>query len=257
MAIVTAVERKFITRAEGLQRLQKMVGFLKNTAQKFKGAFPHWLNGATGEVIPFSMKDNGADLVETSYLMQGLLCARQYFNGSDAAETFLRQDVNSLWNGVDWNWFRRSNENVLYWHWSPTYNWDMILQIKGWNESLITYVLAASSPTSSIPKIAYDNGWASNGGMKNGAVYYGHTLPLGHPYGGPLFFSHYSFLGINPNSLTDVYANYQTQVINHTKINYEYCKANPKNFFGYNDMNWGSLQVIFPTAIMPVRQSMI
>ena len=239
MAIVTGISRNFITRAQGLTRMQTIVGFLKNTAQPFHGAYPHWLNGTTGVVIPFSTKDNGADLVETSYLMQGLLTARQFFNGSDAAETALRNDINILWNGVEWNWFRQNNQNVLYWHWSPNYNWDMNFQIHGWNEALITYVLATSSPNYSIPKNVYDNGWAQNGAIKNNNTYYGYQLPLGPASGGPLFFAQYSFLGINPNGLTDTYANYQTQTINHTKINYEYCKANPKGYYGYSNLCWG------------------
>ena len=239
MAIITGIHRNFITRAQGLARMQTIVSFLKNNAVKIKGAFPHWLNGTSGAVIPFSAKDNGADLVETSYLIQGLLCARQYFNGADAAETTLRDDINTIWNGVEWNWFRKNNENTLYWHYSNTNGWDMNMQIRGWNECLITYVLAASSTTFGIPKIVYDNGWAQNGNMKNGNTYYGYTLPLGPPLGGPLFFEHYSFLGIDPNGLSDQYANYQMQTVNHTKINYEYCKANPKNYIGYSDENWG------------------
>ena len=241
MAIVAGINRGFITRAQGLTRLQTMVSFLKNTAQKFHGAFPHWLNGTTGAVIPFSQFDNGADLVETSYLMMGLLTARQYFNGADATETNLRNDINTLWNAVEWNWFRQNNQNVLYWHWSPNFNWQMNHPIKGWNECLITYVLAASSTTYSIPPVVYSSGWTANGtnGFTNGNSYYGLNLPLGPAYGGPLFFSHYSFLGINPNGLSDVYANYQVQTTNHTKINYEYCRSNPKNFFGYSDSCWG------------------
>lgn len=239
MAILVGIHRGFITRTQGLARLQTMVSFLKNTAQTFHGAYPHWLNGTTGAALPFSTKDNGADLVETAYLIEGLLCARQYFNGNDAAETALRADINSIWQKVEWSWFRQNNQNVLYWHWSPTFNWDINLPIRGWNESLITYVLAASSPTSPIPKIVYDNGWANNGAMKNGNTFYGYPLPLGPNLGGPLFFEQYSFLGINPFGLTDAYANYQTQVINHTKINYEYCKANPRGWYGYSEAVWG------------------
>lgn len=239
MALIVGIKRNFITRAQGLARMQQVVSFLKNTAQKFHGAFPHWLNGSSGAVIPFSTMDNGADLVETSYLMQGLLTARQYFNDGGAAETSLRNDINTLWNNVEWSWFRKNNDNVLYWHWSPNYNWGMNVQIKGWNESLITYVLAASSTTHSVPKIVYDNGWASNGGMVNGSIYYGMQLPLGPAFGGPLFFEHYSFLGINPTGLVDAYANYKTQAVNHTKINYEYCKANPSNYYGYSNQCWG------------------
>jgi hypothetical protein len=239
MAIITGVHRNFITRSQGVARLQTITSFLKNTAKTFHGAFPHWLNGTTGAVIPFSQKDNGADVVETSYLVQGLLCARQYFNGADPAETALRNDINTIWNNVEWSWFRKNNENVLYWHWSPDYNWDMNFPIRGWNEALITYVLAASSSSFTIPKNVYDEGWAQNGAIKNNNTYLGYTLPLGPPYGGPLFFAHYSFLGINPNGLTDQYANYQTQTVNHTKINYEWCKSNPKGFYGYSDQCWG------------------
>jgi hypothetical protein len=239
MAIVAAVHRQFITRTQGLDRLQKIVGFLKNNTQTFHGAFPHWLNGSTGAVVPFSAKDNGADLVETSFLMQGLLAARQYFDNAGAAETALRNDINTLWNNVEWNWFRKGNENVLYWHWSPDFNWDMNHQVRGWNEALITYVLAASSPNYSIPKEVYDQGWASNGGMKNGATYYETQLPLGPPLGGPLFFEHYSFLGINPTNLSDAYADYGAQTKAHTLINYRYCVANPKGFYGYSTHNWG------------------
>ncbi len=239
MSIPVAISRNFITRAQGLTRIQTMVSFLKNTAQKFHGAFPHWLNGTTGVVIPFSTKDNGADLVETSYLMAGLLTARQYFNGADIVETTLRADINLLWNAVEWNWFRQGGQSVLYWHWSPNYNWDMNHKIEGWNECLITYIMASSSNTDSIPPVVYHNGFARNGAMINNNTYYGYQLPLGPANGGPLFWSQYSFLGVNPNGLNDMYANYQVQVNNHTKINYEYCKANPKAFFGYSNLCWG------------------
>ena len=239
MSIIVGIERGFITRKQGLDRLNTMTDFLKNTVVKYHGAYPHWLNGATGATIPFSAKDDGADLVETSYLMQGLLTARQYFNGNDTNETLLKNKINDLWKAVEWNWFTKNNENVLYWHWSPKFNWDMNMKITGWNESLITYVLAESSPTFPVTKTVYDEGWTRNGQMKNGKQFYGITLPLGPDLGGPLFFAHYSFLGINPNGLTDTYANYQTQNVAHSLINYNYCKANPKKFSGYSENCWG------------------
>ena len=239
MAIPVAINRNFITRADGLARLQKIAGFLKNTAQHFHGAFSHWMNGSTGAVVPFAQNDNGADIVETSYLMMGLLTARQYFDGTDAGETNLRTDIDSLWNAVEWDWFRQNGKNVLYWNWSPDYGWAVNVPVQGWNETLITYVLAASSTTHAIPKTVYDSGFTRNGAMVNGNSYYGYALPLGEPYGGPLFFEHYSFMGIDPNGLSDAYANYQTQTVNHSKINYEYCKANPKKYYGYSDSCWG------------------
>jgi len=239
MAIVAGVNRNFISRADGLARMQKIVAFLKNNAQKFHGAFPHWMNGATGAVVPFSAQDDGADLVETAYLMQGLLTARQYFSGAGTAETTLRTDITTLYNGVEWDWFRQGSQNVLYWHWSPNNGWAINMKISGWDEALITYVMAASSPTHGIPKAVYDNGWALNGGMKNGSSYFGVTLPLGPAQGGPLFFSQYSFLGIDPNGLKDAYASYDVQNKAHASINNKYCIANPKGYNGYSADCWG------------------
>jgi hypothetical protein len=239
LAIITGIERGFVTRADGFARMQKIVTFLKNTAQTFHGAYPHWLNGTTGAVIPFSANDNGADLVETSYLIQGLLTARQYFTAG-GAEASLRDDINVIWNRVEWSWFRKETaENQLYWHWSPDKAWQLNLPIRGWNECLITYVLAASSSTHGIPKAVYETGWARNGSMKNGKTFYGIQLPLGPDLGGPMFLSQYSFLGINPNGLSDAYADYAVQTKSHAQINFNYCVANPKNFYGYSDSVWG------------------
>jgi hypothetical protein len=239
MSILVGINRNFISRADGLQRINTIVRFLKDKCTRYHGAFAHWINGATGATVPFSQKDNGADLVETSFLMQGLLCARQYFNSANSDETTLRNNINILWNGIEWNWFRNGGQNVLFWHWSPDYNFDINMQIKGWNEALVVYVLAASANTDSITKIVYDNGWASNGGMKNGRTFYGVQLPLGPDLGGPLFFSHYSFLGINPRDLTDSYTNYFTQNTAQSLINYNYCVANPQHFNGYDSSIWG------------------
>lgn len=239
MSIIAAINRGFITRSQGLARIQTIVSFLKNTAPKFHGAFSHWLNGSTGTVVPFGPNDDGADLVETSYMVMALLCARQYFNTSDVAEVTLRNDINILWQNVEWDWFRQNGKKVLYWNWSPNSGFAVNVPIQGWNECLITYVLAASSPTHSIPKSVYDSGFARNGAMVNNNNYYGYQLLLGPSLGGPLFFEHYSFLGINPNGLSDAYANYQTQTLNHSKINYAYCVSNPKGWFGYSDSCWG------------------
>ncbi len=241
MAIVVAVNRNFISRQDGLARVQKISNFLTTSAKRYHGAFPHWLNGTTGATIPFSPKDDGADLVETSYLMQGLLTARQYFSSAtDAGEIALRQSINDLWNGVEWTWFTKNGaETNLYWHWSPNYNFDMNQPIRGWNEALITYALAASSNTFPIARTIYDASWAQNGKLVNGNSYYGIKLPLGPAYGGPLFFSQYSFLGINPRGLTDAYADYTQQNTAHTLINYTYCKTNPKQFSGYSANCWG------------------
>ena len=242
MAILVGIERNFITRQEGFERLNKIVSFLNHPdTDKFHGAFPHWLNGTTGKVIPFSQKDNGGDLVETAFLMQGLLTVKEYFKNGSAEEQAMCTSIQELYENVEWSWYRKNDENVLYWHWSPNYNWDMNHQIRGWDEALMVYVLAAGSPTYEIPKVVYDNGWARNGSypMENNKSFYGIQLPLGYDYGGPMFFAHYSFLGLDPRNLSDQYANYWTQNVAHTQINRAYCIANPQKYVGYSADIWG------------------
>lgn len=239
MAMLTAVNRGFITRQQALLRITTMVDFLQHKAQRFKGAYPHWLNGISGVVIPFSANDNGADLVETSFLAMGLLSARQFFSQPAAAETRLRDSINAIVDSIQWNWFRRGSEDVLYWHWSPDKGWAMNLKIQGWNECLITYVLAASSKHYAIPPLVYQKGWTRDGAFRNGKTFFGTVLPLGSDMGGPLFLSQYSFLGINPNGLSDAFANYKTQQVAHSLINQAYCRQNPQNRWGYSDSCWG------------------
>ncbi|MHB1147206.1 MAG: glucoamylase family protein [Lutibacter sp.] len=238
MAIVVGVERNYITRDQAIERLQKITNFLLN-ADRFHGAFPHWYYGNTGKVRPFFATDDGGDIVETSFMIQGLLTARQYFNKDNALENSLRAKINQLWNDVEWDWYT-NNKDVLTWHWSPNFGWAINHEIRGYNESLITYVLAASSTNHAINKTAYHNGWATGNDFTNGTVYYQKwKLPLGPSYGGPLFFAHYSFLGLDPRNLVDKYANYWEQNLNHTLINREYCVKNPKQFVGYGSGNWG------------------
>ncbi|MFT3949361.1 MAG: glucoamylase family protein [Agriterribacter sp.] len=238
MSIIVAADRKWITRDTAARFLLKMVRFLSK-ADAYHGVFPHWLNGITGKTIPFGRKDDGADLVESSFLFQGLLCARQYFNGSDKTETELRNRINWLWNDIEWNWFTRDGQEVLYWHWSPNNGWAMNFPLRGFNECLITYVLAASAERYPVPATVYHRGWVQSDFFKNGKQFYSHTLPLGFDYGGPLFFSHYSFLGLNPKGLKDRYADYWQQNVNHTLINHDYCVDNPKKFKGYGENCWG------------------
>lgn len=239
MSIIVGIERGFITRSQGIERFDKILDFLE-TADRFHGAWSHWINGNTGDVIPFSANDNGGDLVETSFLVQGLITVRQYLNAGNPTENALRSRITALYQGVEWDWYRRENQNVMYWHWSSDKGWAMNLQVRGWNEALMVYLMAAASPTHTIPKVVYDNGWANNGNIRNGNVYEGITLPLGYPYGGPLFLSQYSFLGLDPRGLSDAYcSDYFNQNKNHSLINYKYCIRNPKDFVGYSSANWG------------------
>lgn len=259
MAILVGIERKFITRQQGLERLSKIVNWLEK-ADRFHGAWPHWMNGETGKVKPFSKNDDGGDLVETAFLAQGLLTVREYFKDGSDPEKALAQKIDKLWKEIEWDWYRRGGQNVLYWHWSPQHEWAMNFAVTGYNECLIMYVLAAASPTHGIPAEVYHEGWARGGAIKNDPAHeqYGYHLALRHngseQYGGPLFWSHYSYLGLDPRNLKDQYADYWQHNKNHTLINRQYCIENPKGFEGYGENCWGltaSYSVKFYAAHSP------
>lgn len=247
MAIIVGIERAFVTREEGRKHLEKIVHFLE-TADRFHGAWPHWWNGETGKVVPFGKKDNGGDLVETSFMVQALLCVRQYYQNGNAAEKALAARADKLWKEVEFDWYR-NGKNVLYWHWSPTYAWEMNFAVRGYNECLIMYVLAASSPTHGVPAEVYHEGWADNGKIKEVnkpdgiAANYKYKLQMKHQgdawNGGPLFWAHYSYLGLDPRGLKDKYADYWEENRNQALINYQWCVDNPNKFKGYDSNNWG------------------
>jgi hypothetical protein len=238
MAMIVATQRHWITRDQADDRMLKILRFL-DKADSFHGVFPHWMNGETGKVIPFGRKDDGADLVETSYMMEGLLCARQYYNADNDKENEIRGRINGLWNDVEWDWFTRDGRDNLYWHWSPNNGWAMNFPIRGFNECMIVYILAESATRYPVPASLYRRGWAQSDFFVNGKTFYGYKLPLGFDYGGPLFFSQYSFLGLDPKGLKDEYADYWEQNYNHTLINRAYCIDNPKKFKGYGENCWG------------------
>lgn len=242
MAILAGVKRGFITRDEAFKRYSKIVEFLQK-ADRFHGAWPHWINGETGKVKPFSARDDGADIVETAYLMQGLLTVRQYFINGSEMEQALASEINTLWRQVEWSWFTRGGQKVLYWHWSPDWGWDMDFPVRGYNECLILYILAASSPTFPIQADVYNEGWARGGAIRTHVVQYGYLLSLKHngaeDYSGPLFWAHYSYLGLDPRFLKDKYADYWQENKNQTLINWKWCSENPGKYAGYSDKCWG------------------
>jgi len=237
MALVVGMSRGFITRSEGLAQFSKILNFLE-TCDRFHGAWPHWMNGNTGKVVPFGVNDDGADLVETTYMIMGLLTMRQYLDSTNTNENLMIGRINLLASSVEYDWFTHG-QNVLYWNWSPDNGWAINVKVQGYNETLITYILAASSTTHPVSADVYHQGYAANGAIKNGKSFYGYLLPLGEDYGGPLFFTQYTYLGLDPRTLSDMYANYWTQNVNQSLINYSYCVANPKNYIGYNAHSWG------------------
>ncbi|MFN3694289.1 MAG: glucoamylase family protein, partial [Ignavibacterium sp.] len=249
MALLVGAERGFKSRDLVVKRMLKILNFLVNQADRFHGAFPHWMNGSTGQVIPFGQYDDGGDLVETAFLIQGLLAARQYFDGQDSSETQIRNLITQIWQQVEWSWYRRySASNILYWHWSPNYGWQLNLQIFGPSESMIVYLLAIASPAYPMPASSFRYGWASQPYYVNGRTFYGYKIYVGWDYGGPLFFSHYSFLGFDPRNKKDMFCNYFVNNRNITLIHKAYCTANPGGWTGYNENCWGLTASDDPTG---------
>jgi hypothetical protein len=267
MALVVGMQRGFISREQGLDRLLKIVTFLED-APRYHGVWPHFMDGRTGVTLPvFSMFDDGGDLVETAFLMEGLLTARQYFtkkersetagvteeNHLKAAELFAR--ITKLWEGVEWNWYQRGPaKEALYWHWSTDFAWHINNRLTGFNETMIVYLLAMASPTHAISPSLYYTGWANQKSVgsdssrdnlrpgdsyTNGKNYFGIKLDVGWGTGGPLFFTQYSFMGLDPHAVTDRFTNYFENNRNIARINRAYCVANPKPFKGYSAAAWG------------------
>src|SRR5690606_8580265 len=242
MAILVGIERGFITRQQGFERFNHIVHYL-DTAERFHGAWPHWLDGQTGKTKPFSPKDDGGDLVETAFLVQGLLTVREYFKDGSEEEKALAAKIDKLWREVEWSWYQ-NGKDVLYWHWSPKHNWEMNFPVGGYNECLIMYVLAAASPTYPISPDAYHKGWARNGEIKTNRKFYDLETVLDHYEHsddaiGPLFWAHYSYLGLDPRNLKDQYGDYWLLNKNHALIHYRYCVDNPKGYEGYGENCWG------------------
>lgn len=241
MALMVGVKHGWITREQAVDRLLNLTKFLKTT-DRFHGMWAHWYNADTQKAYHFSKYDDGGDIVESSFMMEGLLAARRFFNHSTPKEKFLQQQITDLWKSMDWNFYTRG-QDVLYWHWSPNYGWKMNHPIHGYNECLITYILAASSPDHAISPEVYHKGWAGNNWdtFANNSTYYGMMLPLGNRkwMGGPLFFAHYSYMGLDPKGLRDRYANYWQQNKRQTLINRAYCIDNPYGWKGYGPDFWG------------------
>lgn len=239
MSILVGIERGFITREQGVAQLNTILNFFDN-ADRFHGAWSHWINGSNGVVIPFSPQDNGGDIVETAFLAQGLICVYEYFKNGSTEEMALANKADTLWKGVEWDWYTQ-NQNALFWHWSPDNGFAINFRLRGYNETLIAYILGSASPDHAIPAVAYHEGWANNGNITTSETQFNTPLILDHAGTGtgPLFWAHYSYLGLNPSNLSDQYANYWTLNVNHSKINYQHCVSNPSNFIDYGPNNWG------------------
>jgi hypothetical protein len=243
--ILVGIKRGFITRKQGVERLSTIVSFLSK-AQRHHGMWPHWIRAVTGETVPFAnptSKDNGGDIVESAFMMQSLLCVRQFLKDGNKDEKAIAHQIDQLWKEMDWDWYRNNNEYLL-WHWSPDYAFEKNFALKGYNESLITYILGASSPTHALGQSAYHNGWGRGGDIVNDNSLYGVPLLVKHNTGaqyiGPMFWAFFSYIGFDPRGIKDEFGiNYWKVNVSQAKIQQAYCVENPKGFKGYGENCWG------------------
>jgi hypothetical protein len=241
MATLVAIERGFIEREEAVTRLGKAVNWL-SSARRYHGAWSHWYL-PDGSTYPFSRYDDGADIVETAFLAQAFLTARQYFKTGNERENELANAFDSLWQSIEWNWFTQG-EHVLYWHWSPNHGFRMDFDIRGHNECLILYVLAASSPAYAVDPAVFHEGYMDNGRVYTDRRFYGLDLVLDHYESsddpvGPLFWAHYSHLGLDPRGLKNDRADFWTANRNHALVHYRHAVSNPYGYKGYGPQLWG------------------
>jgi hypothetical protein len=269
MALVVGTERGFITRKQGVERLNKITTFLEK-APRYHGAWSHFMDGKTGESLPvFDVVDSGGDLVESAFLMQGLLVARQFFNRGTPEEKALVERIERLWETMEWDWYRKTQDgDALYWHWTPEWSWYVNHRLTGFNETMIVYLLAIASPAHGVAPELYYSGWAGqseaarlyrkgwSGSAEgehyaNGTRYYGIKLEVGVGSGGPLFFAHYSYLGFDPHALTDLYTNYFENNRNLARINRAYATENPGKHKTYGEDAWGITASDGPRGYVP------
>jgi len=236
MTLIAGVERGWISREDAANHIVKIVRFLKK-AERYEGAWAHWYN-VKGEIVPFGNQNDAGEIIETTFMMGGLLTACEYFNGSSEAEKEIRTTTNEFWNTINWSHFVKDGKFYWIWH-RDTGKYE--LPISGWNETLLAYILAMAAPAGhDVPVSVYKSCWQ---GSKNfyhaGREYYGYPLPLGGNYGEALFLAHYSMFGMDPRKMEDSYCFYWQQNQNHTMINRHYCINEAPEEYAYDANNWG------------------
>ena len=262
MGLIVGIERGFITREQGLARFEKIISFLEK-ADRWHGMYSHWIDDRTGKTIAFAGsggEDDGADIVETSFLTAGLLCVRQYLKDGTDREKAIAERIDVIWRAMEWDWFAANDnrhstdanidpkDDCLLWHWSPTVGFKKNFHLEGYNECLLPYILAAASPAFSLSdeqaKASYKNGWSRKGGIVNNGSRYGVPFLVKHNSGvnevGPMFWVAFSYAGLCLEGYKDENGiDYHKAIGNHALIQYQYCLDNPKKWKTYSENCWG------------------
>jgi hypothetical protein len=265
--IIVGVERGFIPRQEGLDLILRQLRFLDTKAEKQKGAFGHWMDDGSGEIKPFMNPGTSVDLVETAFLIEGVIIAREYFKGDTPEEKELREIANRLSANVEWdkfmaraekdpsnpkktNWVHETNAPVMIWHWHPVDGFSDV-PVKGFNEALMCYLLGIGSETHPINPQSYYEGWMDpQRGLGKAREDFGIKHSLGYGVGWPLFFAHYTFIGYDPKQVSYDGKSYFDHFVDACRIQQLYAKSRAGEFKGFDTL-WGQAASLYPKGYRP------
>lgn len=241
-----AVERGWISRADAVQRIVRVLRFFHDSDQSgspeatgFKGFYYHFLDTKTGVRVWGSE----LSMIDTALLIAGALTASRYFSGDSPDETELRNLTDFLYQRIDWHW-AQDNGATIRQGWKPecgflNYGWE------GYSEAILLYVLAMGSPTHPITGQCF-KAWTATYQWEN---LYDHDFL----YAGPLFIHHFShawidFRGIRDSFMREKNSDYFENSRRAVYIQREYAQRNPHDFLGYNENCWGLSACDGPTA---------
>jgi hypothetical protein len=239
-AYPVGVERGYVSRAAARDRVLTTLKFFRDAPQGdaaqgvtgYKGFYYHFLDMKTGH----RFEDIELSSVDTALLLAGALFCREYFAGSDPAETELREIVDVLLARVDWRWMQ-ARAPAIAMGWRPEQGFlghDWI----GYNEAMIVILLALGSPTFAVEPVAWDR-WTSNYDASFGTTY--GQQHLAFP---PLFGHQYSHVWVDFRGIHDRYMrahelDYFENSRRATLAQRTYAIANPEGWTGYGADVWG------------------
>jgi hypothetical protein len=232
-----AVERGWMDRAEAAARTLVTLRFFLNSSQSdtpdatgYKGFYYHCLDLESGKRV----WQSELSLVDTAFLLAGILMAGVYFDENIQIETEIRDLADTLYRRMDWHWAQNGKSSV--WQgWKPEcgflhYGWE------GYDEAAILYVLGLASPTYPLSRDSFQT-WTSTYQWEN---IYGHDVL----YSGPLFTHEYShawidFRGLQDQFMREKNCDYFENTRRAIYLQREYALRNPHEFRGYGENCWG------------------
>ncbi|GIV31766.1 MAG: hypothetical protein KatS3mg030_068 [Saprospiraceae bacterium] len=246
-AYLVGIERGYITRAQGADRVLKTLKVLAELPQGpeaegvsgYKGFFYHFLT------LDRSLRFKQVELssIDTGLLMAGVLSAMTYFDGDDPVERQIRSLADFLYRRVEWDWMLKPNGRMsMGWHPETGFienDWH------GYNEAMILLIMALGSPTHPIPAESWQKWcetyvWDEFQGFENVQF-------------DPLFGHQYSHIWIDFRGIQDDYMrskgiDYFENSRRATLSNRAYCLANPMGWNGYGEHCWGLTACDGPAA---------